>query len=443
MPQFDKDRDSVIRSAFQSGIEAIITVGTDIESNNQAIKLAREYDRVYCTVGVHPHDAKDFTEESYGKLKEWTALEKVVAVGETGLDYHYDHSPRDVQRKVMQRHLALAVESGLPAVIHSREAREDTLGILRESGLKKGVMHCFSGDLDMAETVMSMGLYVSVAGPVTFKKAKRLKEIVRNIPDDYLLIETDAPYLAPEPMRGKRNEPAYVAHVAREAAYLKGVSVEDIARITSVNARRLFDIGETPERGEIAYKIRNSLYLNITNRCTNRCSFCVRFYSDYVKGHNLRLGDEPTLEELKAEVGDPKAYREIVFCGYGEPFLRLDTVVELSRWIKQGGGVVRINTNGHGNLIHKRNILPELRGLVDTLSVSLNAHDAVTYNRICLPEFKGTFEQVKAFIREAKEHIPEVQVTVVDMEGVDVGKCREIAGELSVALRVRKLDVVG
>jgi TatD DNase family protein len=443
MPQFDDDREAVIARAFESGLEAIITVSTDIESNIQAIDLARKHDRVYCTVGIHPHNARSFTEESYTRLKEWAAEEKVVAIGETGLDYHYDYSPRDVQMTVMERHLALALESGLPAVIHSREAKNDTLRIIRESGISKGVMHCFSGDMEMAETAMSLGLYISVAGPVTFKKARRLKDIVKNIPDDYLLVETDAPYLTPEPFRGKRNEPAHVDYVAREIAELRGISPEDIARITTLNARRLFGIGKLPGKGEVAYRIRDSLYLNITNRCTNRCSFCVRFYSDFVKGHNLRLSDEPTLEELKAEVGDPSAYKEVVFCGYGEPFLRLDTVIELSRWIKSGGGTVRVNTNGHGNLIYGRNILPELKGLVDVLSVSLNAHDAETYNRICLPEFKDTFEEVKRFILKAKKHINEVYVTVVDMEGTDISKCREIAEELSVALRVRKLHAVG
>jgi TatD DNase family protein len=442
MSQFDKDRDEVIERALQT-LGAVITIGTDPGSNEVALALTRRHDRVYCSVGLHPHDAREFTEDVYLRLREMAALEKVVAVGETGLDYHYDHSPRDVQREVMKRHLELAVEVGLPAIVHSREAAEDTVRILKASGIRRGVMHCFSGDMDMAETVMSMGLYISIAGPVTFRKSTVLKEVAARVPDDYLLLETDAPYLAPEPVRGKRNEPAFVAHTAREVAALRGVSPEDIARVTTLNAVRLFGVGELPGRGEIAYRIRDSLYLNITNRCTNRCSFCIRFNSDFVKGHNLRLGEEPSVEDLKAAVGDPKAYDEVVFCGYGEPLLRLGEVVELSGWIKAGGGRVRINTNGQGNLIHGRNILPELGGLVDVLSVSLNAHDARTYDRICLPELKGSFKEVLAFIREAKKHIPEVQVTVVEAEGVDVEKCMEIAEGLGVRHRVRKLDVVG
>lgn len=455
-------RDAVIRRAEEAGLEAIITIGSDFESNLTNIAIAEKYDMVYASVGLHPHDAKDFTDEILNQLKAWANASrltpspphpplikggqrggKIVAIGETGLDYYYDHSPRDNQREVFRKHLELAGNTKLPAVIHSRDAKEDTLEILGESGIAKGVLHCFSGDRDMAERVMEMGLYLSIAGPVTFKNATKLAGIAKEIPDDYLLMETDAPYLAPEPMRGKRNEPSYIVHTVKRLAELRGVSEEDIVRITTLNARRLFGIGELPPKGEIAYRIRNSLYLNITNRCTNRCSFCVRFHSDYVKGHNLRLPEEPMEEELKDAIGDPSLYREIVFCGYGEPLLRLDTVRNLARWIKEKGGFVRINTNGHGNLIHKRNILGDLKGIVDSVSVSLDAHDEETYNRICAPSFKNAFQEVVSFIREAKAHIPHVQATVVEMEGVDVEKCRKITDELGVTLRVRKLDVVG
>lgn len=443
MARFDPDREEVIKRASEAGIEAMITIGSDAESNPRALELCNNHETIYCSVGIHPHDASEFTGETHEMLKAWASREKTVAVGETGLDYHYDHSPREVQREVFARHLALAAETGLPAVIHSREAKADTLGILRESGITKGVMHCFSGDLEMAERAMAMGLYISFAGPVTFKNARRLKEIAKAVPDDYLLVETDAPYLTPEPLRGRRNEPAHVVHTARELAALRGVSLEDIARITTLNARRLFGIGELPQKGEIAYGIRDSLYLNVTNRCTNRCSFCVKFHSDFVKGHNLRLAGEPSAGELKAAIGDPAAYKEVVFCGYGEPLLRLDLVKELSAWIKQKGGRVRLDTNGQGNLIHGRNVLPELAGLVDSVSVSLDAQDPEAYEKLCSPEFPGAFQAVLDFIREARRHIPEVQATVVEAEGVDVGKCEALAGELSVPLRVRKLDVVG
>ncbi len=444
MAEFDEDRDAVIQRAKEAGIDAVITVGSDLEGNIGSLRLSEKYDFIYSSVGIHPHDAKDFTEEVYKKVRGWAASSpKIVAIGETGLDYHYDNSPRDIQKEVFKKHLLLAKELELPVIIHSREAKKDTLEILGDSGISRGVLHCFSGDMGMAEKAMEMGLYISIAGPVTFKNAKKLRETAEAIPDDYLLIETDAPYLTPEPFRGRRNEPAFLVNTAEKIAEVRRVSLEDIARITTLNAKRLFRIGKSIQEGEIAYKIRDSLYLNITNRCTNKCSFCVRFHSDYVKGHNLRLSVEPTEEELKTAIGDPVQYKEIVFCGYGEPFLRFEIVKNLARWIKERGGRVRINTNGHGNIINRRNILPELKGFVDVISVSLDASDEKVYNRICNPDFKNAFHEVISFIKEARQYIPDVQATVVEMEGVDVEKCRKITDKLGVKLRVRKLDVVG
>jgi TatD DNase family protein len=443
MVQFDGDREAVIGRAKEAGFEALITVGSNLEGTLKALKLAEQFDFIYVSVGIHPHDAKDFSQQIYEDLKMMTKNKKVVAIGETGLDYHYDHSPRDVQKEVFRRHLALAKETGLPAIVHSREAKEDTMAILNESEINSGVLHCFSGDAQMAEEAMSMGLSISLAGPVTFKKSSGLREIVRIVPDDYLLIETDAPYLSPEPFRGKRNEPYYMRHTASYIAELRGISFEDVARITTLNAKRLFGIGSISEESAIAYQIRDRLYLNITNRCTNACSFCVKFRSDFVKGHRLRLGHEPTEDEIIKAIGDPSRYREVVFCGYGEPLQRIETVKHVARWIKEHNGRVRVNTNGHANLIHKRDVMPELKGLIDSVSVSLDAQDEITYNRLCKPAYENAFPEVIRFIREAKEHIHDVRATVVDLEGVDLEKCRELAKGLGVKLRIRKLDAVG
>jgi len=443
MKDFDVDREEVIERSKEAGFEALITVGSDLAGTTKAVQLSEHYAMVYASVGIHPHDAKDFTEKVYSQLTNWSKKTKVVAIGETGLDYHYDHSPRETQKDVFRRHLHLAEETRLPVIIHSREAKKDTLHIMQECGVGKGVLHCFSGDQDMAEKAMSMGFYLSLAGPVTFRKSLSLKEIARMIPDDYLLVETDAPYLSPEPVRGKRNEPAFMLNTLRHVAELRGISLEDLARITSLNAKRLFGIGVISEKPQIAYQIRDSLYLNITNRCTNECSFCVKFRSEFVKGHRLRLEKEPTEVEIKEQIGDPSVFKEIVFCGYGEPLQRLDVVKNIARWIKENNGWVRINTNGHANLIHKRNILPELRGIVDSISISLDAQDKETYNEICKPIYRNAYEEVIRFIREAKEIIPVVQATVVDLKGVDVKKCREIAESLGVKFRVRKFDAVG
>ena len=305
--------------------------------------------------------------------------------------------------------------------------------------------HCFTGNWFEAKAYLDLGFYISFAGPITYPYADKLRKVVKSIPTNRLLIETDCPYLAPQQMRGKRNEPAYVRHVAEKVAEVKGLTVEDIERVIRLNVHNLFGIGDVNEIGRVTYKIRNSLYLNITNRCTNECYFCARTTDPWVQGYNLRLEDEPLSEDILKEIGDPKRYDEVVFCGYGEPTLRLNIIEEVSKKVKEMGGKIRLNTNGHGNLINKRNILPELKGLVDTISVSIDAEDSEKYNKICHPVFKnGTYEAVKEFIMEAKKYISEVIATIVDVPEVDEEKCKEIAEkELGVKFRERRYNVVG
>lgn len=446
MEDFDKDREEVINRAKDAGIDYILTVGSDIKSCRRAVELSESNPVVYASVGIHPHEVKDIDNSTYDEIRRLARVQKVVAYGEIGLDYHYDLSPRDVQRRCFREQIEIAKELKLPIIVHSREARDDTLRILEEADAKSagGVMHCFSGDIDMAKKSIRMGFYISFAGPVTFKKAERLKVIVKEIPIESILIETDSPYLAPEPFRGKRNEPSYLKHIAETIANLSGLTFEDVCRVTSRNAMRLLRIGRIEEEGVVAYRIRDSLYLNITTRCTNHCDFCVRYYTDFVKGHNLRLKREPTFDEVIKAIGDPKLYKEVVFCGYGEPLIRLDLVTAVSAWVKGRGGKIRINTNGQGNLIHKRNILPELKGLVDYISVSLNADRANTYNKVCHPEFgEKTFEAMKDFIIEAKKYIPEVGITVITLPKVDIRACERMAKDWGVKFRVRELDIVG
>jgi len=446
MREFNDDQDEVIKRAREAGVEYILTIGTTLESSRDAVMLADKYDFIYAAIGIHPHEVKDILHPTYDILRHFAQHKKVVAYGEIGLDYHYEHSPRTDQKRKFRDMLREARMLELPVIVHDRDAHEDTLQILSEEWSPElgGVLHCFSGDLAMANRVIEMGFSLSIAGPVTFPKAEALREVVRQIPIEHLLIETDSPYLAPQPMRGKRNEPAFVRHTAEAIAKIKGLSFDDVARITSFNAMQLFGIGIMPEKGQITYPIRSSLYLNITNRCSAACTFCVRYHTDFVKGHNLRLAEEPSADALIKEIGDPKRYAEVVFCGYGEPLLRLDVVKAVATEVKKRGGRVRIDTNGHANLINKRNVLPELAGLVDAVSVSLNAQNAELYNRISQPSFGiDTYEAVKVFIGEAKKYIPDVTATVVTLPEVDVDACRKIAEGLGAKFRVREYNVVG
>lgn len=242
--RFDRDRDKIIKSLEESGVELVINPGADVSSSIKAVSLAEKYPNIYAAVGVHPHDAKTMDDNTIDLLRSFTDREKVIAIGEIGLDYHYDNSPRDVQRKRFIEQLDLAKEVGLPVIIHSRDAAKDTFDILKEAqdGSLKGVLHCYSGSVEMAMEYIKLGFYISLAGPITFKKARVSREVAKAVPLDKLLIETDAPYLTPEPYRGKRNEPLYVRYVAGTIAEVRGISFEEVALKTAENTKRLFNI---------------------------------------------------------------------------------------------------------------------------------------------------------------------------------------------------------
>lgn len=445
--QFDHDREEVISRARQEGIRYILTVGCDLDSSLQNLQIAEKHPFIYAAVGVHPHDAAQLDEKALAQLRTWV-LEKnrVVAVGEIGLDFYRDRCPRDIQRLAFRQQIRLARELKKPIIVHDRDAHAEVLQILREEQATEvgGVVHCFSGDLAMARACIDLGFLISFPGSITYPKNEEVRDLIRQIPVDHFLVETDCPYLAPQPRRGKRNEPALVRHTAATIAEIKGLSLEDVCRVTSLNAFRLFGIGEPDAASRIAYRIRDALYLNITNRCTNRCAFCAKFRDFTVKGHGLQLDHEPSAEEIIAAIGDPAGYSEIVFCGYGEPLIRLETVKEVAAWLKARGAKVRINTDGQANLVHGRNILPELKGLVDAISVSLNAADAETYQRICHSQFGlPAYEGVKAFLHEALAHIPSVTASAVAMPGIDMEACADVARDLGVEFRARPYNDLG
>lgn len=245
MREFDRDRDQVINRALGAGLDLIVTVGTNLQDCLKAVDITRQYPCVYAILGIHPHEVKDITPPVYESLKKLAASEKVVGYGEIGLDFFRNLSPRDIQIRRFEEQLELARELDLPIVIHDRDAHKETLERLRKwPGQRRGIVHCFSGDARMAQECVEMGFYISITGAVTFKKSERLLEVVRKTPLERILIETDAPFLTPEPNRGKRNEPAYVVFTARKIAEIKGIPTEEVGRVTSQNARAVFGIQE-------------------------------------------------------------------------------------------------------------------------------------------------------------------------------------------------------
>lgn len=254
---FDADRDEIVKRANDNGIAAMLNIGTgDPHSDDfrKAVAVAEKYDNVFASVGVHPHDAKLYDDAAEQHLVDLTASEKVIAWGEIGLDFFYDHSPRDVQDKVFRRQVRKARELDLPIIIHSRDADDETVDLLTEEcsydDFRGGIMHCFGGTPDMAEKLMKLGFLISFAGNVTFKKAENLRDAARVVPTDKLLVETDCPFLTPVPFRGKRNEPAYVAHTAGFLAELLGVSPEVLAENTTRNFLDFFRLKLERERDE-------------------------------------------------------------------------------------------------------------------------------------------------------------------------------------------------
>ncbi|MBZ4667689.1 MAG: TatD DNase family protein [Epulopiscium sp.] len=239
---FNEDRDELLLSLKDSGIGYVIQSAANISSSKAGIELAKKYDFIYCAIGVYPHDTEELDEEKFKELKSLAAEEKVVAIGEIGLDYYYDNAPRDLQKYWFERQMELSKEVNLPVIIHSREASQDTFDLIEKVKPVGGVIHCYSGSVEMAKEYVKKGFYIGVGGTVTFKNAKKVVEVVKEIPLSSILIETDAPYLSPVPLRGKRNDSRNLKYVVEKIAEIKDITSEDVARITMENGKKLFKI---------------------------------------------------------------------------------------------------------------------------------------------------------------------------------------------------------
>ncbi|ACL74556.1 TatD family hydrolase [Ruminiclostridium cellulolyticum] len=242
--KFDEDRDGLLQELYSNGIGYIVNASADINSLDASIELSGKYDFVYAALGIHPHYADQINDEVIERIKKLCKNSKVVAIGEIGLDYYYDNSPRDIQKHWFERQIELAKELELPIIIHDRDAHEDTLNIIKKTNAQQvgGIFHCFTGSREMALDVLKHNLYIAVGGAVTFKNSRRIKEVVEAVPLDRLVIETDCPYLTPEPYRGKRNNSGYLIHIIEKIAEIKGVSSEEIEEATLINAKKVFKL---------------------------------------------------------------------------------------------------------------------------------------------------------------------------------------------------------
>ena len=242
--RFDQDRSQVLERMVQAGVGYCVCVGSDMDSSRRSMTFAQQMPNVYAAVGIHPHEAKYFKQDDLVTLRSWFRNPKVVALGEIGLDYYYDHSPREAQKEACLMQMALGYEMNMPVIYHVRDAHGDMLDLMKSQRgkLPGGILHCYSGSWETAKEYLRLGYYISIAGPVTFKKAPSQWEVAQNVPLDRLLVETDSPYLSPEPMRGRRNEPAYVRHVAEKIASLRGIPLEELAIATTLNAKAVYGL---------------------------------------------------------------------------------------------------------------------------------------------------------------------------------------------------------
>ncbi len=447
---FDPDRVAVIEQAGAVGVKTMINAGSTPTANCAAQLLTKEFPGLFAAAGVHPHEFPDLGVEKLADLPGQLCQEKVVALGEIGLDYHVfpDYPPPhpEAQQAAYRSQLRLARIFELPLIIHVREAQADALRLLREQGPfpNAGVFHCYAGGTEFLAECLELGFYIGVGGPVTYPKADALRAALRQAPADRLLLETDAPYLPPQTRRGKRNEPAAIREVAEAVAALRGMSPDTLAAQTSENARRLFKLNPF-DSGCFTYAIKDRLYVNLTNRCSSDCTFCPRRVSRRVQEFDLTLQREPLARELITAIGDPKAFREIVFCGFGEPLLRLPTLLDVARAVKARGGRVRVDTNGQAALIHGRDILPDCEGLVDEWSVSLNTADPEQYQRIVRPAGGASAPQagrevhagVITFIQQAVQRGFRVTVTAVELPEIDARALPQRAAQLGAHYRGR------
>lgn len=245
--RFNEDRHQILGAMPENRVDYIVNAAADIASSNEGIQLSEKYSFIYAGVGVHPHSVEELDTSNEGSvtleiLETLSKHPKVVAIGEIGLDYYYEHSPRETQKIWFKRQMELAKKVDLPIIVHSRDAAQETFEMISDSGLNKGVIHCFSGSAEMAQEYIKLGFYIGVGGTITFKNARRSVEVVEQIPLESIVIETDCPYLTPVPHRGKRNDSTYLVHIAEKIAEIKNISIEEVARITSKNAKDLFGI---------------------------------------------------------------------------------------------------------------------------------------------------------------------------------------------------------
>jgi TatD DNase family protein len=406
--QFEDDFDDVLSRALGDGVEALVNIGFDSVSARETMGLVEHHPFFFGAVGVHPHDAKTFDEGLLREIEGYLDHPRIVAVGEIGLDFYHDHSPRDVQFDVFRRMLRLARDRSLPIVIHCRDAFEEVMEVLAgEGSTYRGIFHAFAGDAEQARRVLEMGFHVGVGGVLTYRNSQLGKSLA-GIPLDRIVLETDSPYLTPHPYRGRRNEPSYVAHVAREVAAIKKVPAEEVDRTTTRNFMTAMGLGEELAPSGV-YKVGNRVYIQTTSRAPGG------------------------LEGI-----DVEGVAEAVVCGFGEPLEDVDRVLEAARWAAEKGLRVRLNTTGMGNAIAGTDVTKRLAEFVDEVVVVYFGTTAAQHERMARSGVdEAAFGEMGDFVRKALAAGMDAVCEFVAAPKFDAEPCRELARSLGAQYDIR------
>jgi len=411
--------------------------GISVSSSIRAADFAESRDGFYAAAGIHP---SWILSESAGSIDDLPAIllrPGVIAVGETGLDLHHDRVPLELQIDIFRQHIRLAETFGLTLIVHSRGAEREVLDVLGDTISVPVIMHCFTGPSTLADEAVEKGYYLGFAGPLTFRNNDKLRALAGALPVDRILIETDSPYLSPEPLRGRRNEPANVKHIALALAGIWGMDPERTSEILLSNSLNALQLA--PERRtDLVYYLYNNIYMNITGRCSNRCRFCIKDRVDGIGGYYLKHHAEPDGDQLESiiETLSPSMGRELVFCGYGEPTMRPDLLRKLALKASEKGFSVRLNTNG--TCLEWLSLDETIKMLkpFDSVSVSLNTSSAEEYNRICCPDSDTAWNSMIDFIKLAGT-MTSVKLTSVRHSSADTKQVAQLAKDLGLPLRIR------
>lgn len=444
--KFARDIEPVIARAKAAGVDRILTLGDTLTASRRALALARRAPEVLAAVGVHPNCANEWNDRSEAELHELAESPRAVLIGEIGLDYHYHTVPHDRQRAVFRRQLAIAREHNMAVSIHCREAYADTIADLRAEKAEEigGVLHCFGGTREDAQALIDLGFYLGVGGSCTYPKSDDLRETLRTVGLNHLLLETDSPYLSPQQKRGRRNEPAHIPIIARFLAEFLEEPYRDVARVTTYNTERAFRLSKE-HLPQAVYVTRNAINVNLTNACSNHCEFCQRRGEGMVRGHQLILETPPKVTEIVEALGKAEyaAYKDVIFSGLGEALYRLDDMTQIGIEARRLGKRVLLQTNGQGLLLHGDALWDRLKLSVDSIAVSLNAPNQKLYNELCHPaDPERAFPSILEFIREARRRGFNVFATALVLPEVDLSATRALCSELGIELCPTRLDPI-